>query len=61
MTFANIVRLNVYTTDVDETLTHWEVLKTRLGAADVTPPMTLLMRLRLGPPRWWLGWWVTSR
>src|SRR5689334_9215172 len=20
-----------------------------------------LMRLRLGPPRWWSGWWVTSR
>jgi endonuclease-8 len=20
----------------------------------------LLKRLRLGPPRWWLGWWVTS-
>ena len=20
-----------------------------------------LMRLRLGPPRWWLGWGVTSR
>src|SRR4026208_2000802 len=19
------------------------------------------MRLRLGPPRWWSGWWVTSR
>jgi malate dehydrogenase len=21
----------------------------------------LLTRLRLGPPRWWSGWWVTSR
>jgi len=20
-----------------------------------------LMRLRLGPPRWWSGWWVTLR
>jgi len=21
----------------------------------------VLMRLRLGPPRWWSGWWVTLR
>ena len=28
----------------------------RLGAVDLT-----LKRLRLGPPRWWLGWWVTWR
>jgi enamine deaminase RidA (YjgF/YER057c/UK114 family) len=33
MTFANIVRLNIYTTDVDEALTHYEVLRTRLGQA----------------------------
>ena len=26
-----------------------------------TADLRLLRRLRLGPPRWWLGWWVTSR
>lgn len=50
MTFSNVVRLNIYTTDVDEALTHWEVLRTRLGAAGVTPPITLLGVTRLAFP-----------
>jgi enamine deaminase RidA (YjgF/YER057c/UK114 family) len=50
MTFANIVRLNIYTTDVDEAITHFDVLGTRLGAAGVTPPMTLLGVTRLAFP-----------
>ena len=34
MTLANIVRLNAYTTDVDELFKHWAGLKDRLGNAD---------------------------
>jgi enamine deaminase RidA (YjgF/YER057c/UK114 family) len=34
MTLANVVRLNVYTTDVDELLKHWRGLAGRLGSAD---------------------------
>jgi len=50
MTLANVVRLNTYTTDVDETLASFEVLETRLGAASVTPAMTLLGVTRLFLP-----------
>ena len=50
MTLADVVRLNIYTTDVDETLTHFEVLVTRLEAAGVTPPSTLLGVTRLAFP-----------
>jgi enamine deaminase RidA (YjgF/YER057c/UK114 family) len=34
MTLTNIVRLNVYTTDVDELFKHWARLKDRVGNAD---------------------------
>ena len=34
MTLANIVRLNAYTTDVDELFKHWAGLKDRLGKFD---------------------------
>jgi enamine deaminase RidA (YjgF/YER057c/UK114 family) len=47
MTFVNIVRLNIYTIDVDETSKHFDVLRTRLG---VTPAMTLLGVTRLAFP-----------
>jgi enamine deaminase RidA (YjgF/YER057c/UK114 family) len=50
MTLANIIRLNTYTTDVDETLASFEVLETRLGAVGVTPAMTLLGVTRLFSP-----------
>ena len=33
MTFANIVRITVYTTDVDEFFKHWESLTSRFGAS----------------------------
>ncbi len=51
MTFANIVRLNIYTTDVDEALAHLEVLGARLDSAGVTPPMTLVGVTRLAFPQ----------
>ena len=50
MTLANVVRLNTYTIDVDETLTNFEVLEERLGAVGVTPAMTLLGVTRLFLP-----------
>ncbi|MEM6930926.1 MAG: RidA family protein, partial [Myxococcota bacterium] len=48
MKLANVTRLNVYTTDVDETLKHFDLLGTRFGPAN--PPMTLLGVARLALP-----------
>ncbi|MXX17578.1 MAG: RidA family protein [Gammaproteobacteria bacterium] len=42
MGLANVVRLNLYTTDVDEAMQHFDVLGSRFGPADAAPPMTLL-------------------
>ena len=50
MGFANITRLTIYTTDVDETLKHFDVLGARLGPAGARPPMTLLGVTRLAIP-----------
>ncbi len=50
MTLANLIRLTLYTTDVDEALKHFDVLGARLGAAGVRPPMTLLGVTRLAYP-----------
>ena len=50
MTLANVVRLNIYTTDVDRFLEHYGVLASRTGAARVAPPATLLGVARLAYP-----------
>jgi enamine deaminase RidA (YjgF/YER057c/UK114 family) len=50
MSLANLVRLNVYTTDVDLLLPHYGVLASRLGAAGVAPTTTLLGVTRLAVP-----------
>lgn len=50
MTLSNIVRLNIYTTDVDGLLENSGVLGERLGAANVMPPGTLLGVSRLAFP-----------
>jgi enamine deaminase RidA (YjgF/YER057c/UK114 family) len=47
MTLANIVRLNLYTPDVDGIMQHFGVLAERLAAAGVQPAMTLLGVTRL--------------
>lgn len=47
MNLANITRLGVYATDVDEALKHFDLLGARFGAAGVAPPMTLLGVSRL--------------
>ncbi|WP_069113068.1 RidA family protein [Jiangella alba] len=50
MSLANLVRLNVYTTDVDLLFQHYGVLVSRLGAAGVAPPTTMLGVTRLAIP-----------
>jgi enamine deaminase RidA (YjgF/YER057c/UK114 family) len=50
MSLANLVRLNVYTTDVDQLFPHYGVLASRLGAAGVAPTTTMLGVTRLAVP-----------
>jgi enamine deaminase RidA (YjgF/YER057c/UK114 family) len=50
MSLARLVRLTVYTTDVDLLLQHYGVLASRLGAAGVAPTTTLLGVTRLAIP-----------
>lgn len=50
MTLANLVRLNVFTTDVDQLFPHYGVLAGRLGAAGVAPTTTMLGVTRLAIP-----------
>lgn len=50
MSLANLVRLNVYTTDVDLLFKHYGVLAGRLGAARVAPTTTMLGVTRLAIP-----------
>lgn len=50
MTLANLVRLNVYTTDIDGLFPHYGALAGRLGAARVTPTTTMLEVKRLAIP-----------
>ncbi len=50
MSLANLVRLNVYTTDVDLLFEHYAVLASRLGAAGAAPTTTMLGVTRLAIP-----------
>ncbi len=50
MSLANLVRLNVYTTDVDLLFQQFGVLASRLGAAGVAPTTTMLGVTRLAIP-----------
>ncbi|MBY8851346.1 RidA family protein, partial [Saccharothrix sp. MB29] len=50
MSLANLVRLNVFTTDVDLLLRHHGVLASRLGSAGVAPTTTMLGVTRLAIP-----------
>ncbi|GAB96184.1 enamine deaminase RidA (YjgF/YER057c/UK114 family) [Kineosphaera limosa] len=47
MSLSNLVRLNVYVTDVDALFGHYGVLAGRLGAAGVAPTTTMLEVTRL--------------
>ena len=50
MGLSDVVRLDVYTTDVDELLRQYQVIVRRLEAAGVRPPSTLLGVARLAAP-----------
>ena len=50
MSLVNLVRLNVYTTDVDLLLQNYGALASRLGAAGVAPTTTMLGVTRLAVP-----------
>jgi enamine deaminase RidA (YjgF/YER057c/UK114 family) len=50
MTLANVTRLGIYTTDVDEAVQHFDVLGGRFEPLGVAPPMTLLGVSRLALP-----------
>jgi enamine deaminase RidA (YjgF/YER057c/UK114 family) len=50
MSLANVVRLSVFTTDVDLLFEHYGVLAARLGAAQVAPTTSMLGVTRLAIP-----------
>ena len=50
MSLANLVRLNIFTTDVDLFFEHYGALASRTGAAGVAPPGSLLGVTRLAYP-----------
>ncbi|MFI6088368.1 RidA family protein [Streptomyces sp. NPDC051218] len=50
MSLANLVRLNVYTTDVDLLFRHYGVLAGQLGTAGVAPTTAMLGVTRLAIP-----------
>ena len=50
MGLADITRLGIYTTDVDEAMQHFDLLGARFGPVKAAPPMTLLGVTRLAIP-----------
>lgn len=50
MSLANLVRLNVYATDIDALFPHYGLLAGRLAAAGVSPTTTMLGVTRLAVP-----------
>jgi 2-iminobutanoate/2-iminopropanoate deaminase len=50
LTWAHVVRLNAYTTDVDRFFVVWEMSKQRLAAAQCRPASTLLGVTQLAFP-----------
>lgn len=50
MTLSNVVRLNFYTTTLDELFTHYGVVGERLGAGKIQPASTVLGVARLAFP-----------
>lgn len=50
MDLSNVVKLGVYSTDVDEALKNFDLMGMRFGPHQVAPPMTLLGVTRLAIP-----------
>ena len=51
MGLGNVTRLNIYTTDVDQAMQHFDLLGRRFGPVNAAPPMTLLGVTRLAMPQ----------
>jgi len=51
MTLANVVRLNAYTTDVDELFKHWPTLVDRFGSSEGGFATSVLGVTRLAAPQ----------
>ena len=47
MSLSNVTRLNIYSTDVDEAMKHFDLFGMRFGPHNAAPPMTLLGVTRL--------------
>lgn len=50
MDLANITKLTIYATDVDEAMKHFDLLGAKFGPLGARPPMTLLGVTRLALP-----------
>ena len=50
MSLKNVTGLKIYTTDVDEAMKNFDVLASRFGPIQISPPMTLLGITRLALP-----------
>lgn len=50
MGLADVTRLGIFTTDVDEAMKNFDLLGARFGPVDNAPPMTLLGVTRLAMP-----------
>jgi enamine deaminase RidA (YjgF/YER057c/UK114 family) len=50
MTLNNIVRLVIYTTDIDNAMQHFDLLGVRFGSVGAAPPQTLVGVARLALP-----------
>ena len=50
MGLGHVIRLGIYSTDVDDTLKNFDVMGLRFGPHNVAPPMTLLGVTRLAMP-----------
>jgi enamine deaminase RidA (YjgF/YER057c/UK114 family) len=50
MDLSNVVRLSIYTTDVDKLIENWDAFAERMGAANNMPPQTLVGVARLAFP-----------
>ena len=50
MDLTNLIKLDIYATDVDELMKNFDVIGARLGAVGVAPPQTVLGVTRLAIP-----------
>ncbi len=51
MGLKNVIRLSIFTTDVDEAMKNFDLLGSRFGPVEASPPMTLLGVTRLAIPQ----------